>query len=108
MTEVTQAAQRLRRYWNDPTDLMDDYCIDERTADYRTLAKAWLAEHADDDDELITEAWIDEIWDDTSATMEYRTSNGKFEVGSINGCEFLNWKHITTRGQLRLLLRALS
>lgn len=44
---TNQAAERLRRYWEDTNDPMDDYGIDERTADYRTLAKAWLQEHSE-------------------------------------------------------------
>ena len=118
MSEVSQAAERLRRYYSEDEltaeQLYGVSCLERADElwheDNARLAQAYLDEHAADDDEPITEEWIIATWDDPekSLTMEYRFTLGRFAVGSINGCEFMNWKRLETRGQLRKLIEALA
>jgi hypothetical protein len=117
-SDITQAAERLRRYsngasyisvygdeWEDSEGIMKDRCI---------LANAYLAEHQADDGELISEEWL--------KLEGYRQIEGDYEIAKCqNGCNavvrmtnppsaFISsyWMCITTRGQLRRLIEVLK
>lgn len=116
MSDTKQAAERLRRLaageswvaiYGDAED--SEGCLRDRF----TVANAFLAEHAADDDEPITEEWwhsqccvetitipIDDDW--------YISWNGCSDVWLHSDSDALPLPHITTRGQLKLLLRALG
>lgn len=123
MNDITQAAERLRQlqngeaYWDiyaplckSEDELLDDHDANDRAA----VIDAYLAEHASDDGELITEAWLDTINKRSKGSTVWDLSD-RIELIQAHGAWYLIAEQpyarisgITTRGQLRLLLRALS
>jgi len=112
--EVNQAAERLR------VRIEANWVYDKRTKEYEricddafTVVRAYLAEHAPDDDEPITEELLDAVakeWLETGTcnlAIEYFGTGDKIDIGSINGLDLVPCRRFT-RGQLRLLLRVLQ
>jgi hypothetical protein len=128
MTDIQSAAERYRGY--------SDFCKTEHdkgfngivmpyrgvTADAIVLADAYLAEHPADDGEAITEDWLRSIehdlqsvgfefhvcrnqttdeWEPHHFSIEHRPDDGEGPI-------FIPCKMVTTRGDLRLLCRALG
>jgi hypothetical protein len=124
MSEVNQAAERLRRYYSEDEltaeQLYGVSCLERADElwheDNARLAQAYLDEHAADDDEPITEEWIKKSYSRIDGTAnEYeiaRCKNGSNAIirmtnpPSVFVSQF--WLCTTTRGQLRRLLEALQ
>ena len=116
MSEVNQAAERLRRaaisdFSDYPADLQ--MLFDALATDRQLLANAYLAANLPDDDEPITEAWITETYGKRDGAF------GNWTIGSLELVCCFGWhlsranpmvtiNYIKTRGQLRLLLKALQ
>lgn len=124
MTDPTAAAERLRRSKQEirgPFRVYGGAWGAKIDADRRIVVDAYLAEHAADDAELITEEWVRSHFAErlprVTAVRVYSATKDPigiscdvmfWEHGAISVC-ISNFRlpHITTRGQLRLLLRAL-
>lgn len=125
MSEVNQAAERLRRLKDEPYTGNGAYPIGEsenaldrlQNEDRRLLADAYLAEHLPDDDEPLSVEFLDTLsqrsvsiesgyceWDLQRLVWARRFAGGCIEVR----CHDLSLRRITTRGQLRQLLKALQ
>lgn len=95
MSEAKEAAKRLRG------DVKAGYSFSEYEDDEAAVISAYLSEHPEDDDEPVTKDWYMERYDDICVVgvlkdlMDDRNDEG-FP------------KAFATRGQLRLLLRALG
>lgn len=116
MSDVKQSAERLRRKINGES-VESIYGCDmtwvQEIEDDKTLAEAYLAEHLHDDDEPITESFLRELG----------FLSDRFDCRGLNLCvghNCLSWLwarmhvnnyglfDITTRGQVRLLVKALK
>jgi hypothetical protein len=104
MTDIQSAAERLRRHMADPNH-RDTYHGKESTlvGDWATLARAYLAEHPADDGEAIQVAWLVSMG--FEALDEH--DSGWFKQ-SPDGREMEDAAQLKTRGDLRLLCRALG
>lgn len=117
MTDLNQAAERLRRLASQLEQTFGvQYCTMTMRDDINELeanAKAYLAEHAADDGELITREWWQSlscvetccIWLDDDTWLDWGSEAG---VYLCTESSTIDLPHITTRGQLRMLLRALN
>jgi hypothetical protein len=110
MSELRQAAERLRAWKKDV------YHCNMATVqkDTMALAEAYISEHLSDDDEPITDGWFI-----ASVGVRYVFLSKEFAVFISEKCVSItteagdSWHnlelpHITTRGQLRQLCRALG
>ncbi len=110
-------------YWDDIAKALDKLALD---SDLELLAEAWLAEKQADDSEPITEEWLERMglveryetpqrlrrsvaWDEGEVHVNMdlypETSTWEFSGGS-QGARV--WKfHVTTKGEVRQLLRML-
>jgi hypothetical protein len=118
MNELRQAAERLREMAGTWVDLEEGSvaCV----TDMWVLAQAYLAEHLPDDDEPITDDWVKSIfgqaWKDIDAFWTvYASKKQGVALGAedlhdseISASFQLELPRIKTRGQLRLLCRALG
>jgi hypothetical protein len=123
MSEVSQAAERLRRYYSEDEltaeQLYGVSCLERADElwheDNARLAQAYLDEHATDDGEPITEAWLMENY----LARDWGRWR-RFDMANISiyadGSEVQVWsefggfhfERVTTRGKLRRLLEALQ
>lgn len=104
MHDVMKAAKRLRQWKTD--EFSHSMQVVDR--DRAILANAYLAEHPSDDDEPITEEWINSlVAHNGSLTIEYWIRDGKVTIGSACGCDIVPSIIFTKRGQLRRLIAAL-
>lgn len=120
MGDVKQAAERLRRLRNGeayydiyrPLVASDDELLDDHDSDDRALViEAYLAEHLADADEPITYEWWLTIASEEHGFIWIGDWWLDFSDGIVlfeSPSESLSLPHITTRGQLRKLLSALS
>lgn len=124
MSELHKAAQRLRDYaWMKINGPMLSPMIFQAFKDMHDVSTAWLSEHLPDDDEPITDEWTESVWgqkhidisDSFTLFVLQEKKHGKIGVsidaeGSERGgrCYVLDLPHITTRGQLRRLCKALG
>ena len=115
MSDITQAADRLRRYYQSRKQHGSFPPYASQRDDEATLAEAYLADHPSDDGELITEEWLStfattqggahamwSVGDFTILLHGYR--DGYFLHRSI---PYVRVDGITTRGQLRRLIEVL-
>lgn len=120
MTELTEAAERLRRLFRgDPpgaiygrhTVRQDTFENLERN-DVRFLADAYLTEHPADDDEPITMEWIENFPDfDLECASGKITGGFSLGAGGICYCDIFQSDDeiqlvCETRGDVRTLYRA--
>lgn len=133
MTNAKEAAERLRLF--ESGKLLEAYgsndhhdCYPHAQADDMLLSQAWRAENLPDDDELITEEWLNSessmnvtklrsqtswSWDVGSLFIRFdRWMNRGFTVWIGTGVDVdsptVSAKNIQTRGQLRRLIAALQ
>lgn len=105
LQELPDAVNRLRQWKTD--QFSHSMQVVER--DRATIADAYLAEHHPDDGDQITEDWINSLsLHDRTLTIEYWIRDGRVRIGSVCGCDIVPSIMITTRGQLRRLIAALS
>ena len=104
-SSLLEAAKRLRQWKSDQfTHSMQ--LVDR---DRATLADAYLTEHLPDDEDLITEDWINSLSPkNRTLTIEYWIRDGRVTIGSVCGCDIVPSIVLTKRGQLRRLIAALS
>lgn len=107
--ELREAAERIQRTILPPKafacmSLEDDALM---------LAKAYLAEHQPDDDELLDEKWVFANFPSKGEQYSARCKPDLPQLVWLNRFERFTLydvpqPHIKTRGQVRLLLRALQ
>lgn len=125
--ELRAAAERRRAFLNGECPYRGDvewngyvYALAEELRDMRILAAAYLDEHPADDDELVIEEWLrsvgfvdeDHEWltlfpDDSDCRVTYDRQNGEIKVETVIA-EGFRLPHVKTRGDVRLLCRALG
>lgn len=80
--------------------------------DRKTLADAYLAEHADDDEVAITESWLTETYGPANQYRHWIISKDSHIYQGwhawVFSCPAGVMNGLVERGQLRLLLRALQ
>ena len=117
-SELKEAAERVRRVesgergkfvYGFDDEKMDDFMYrmleNAMTRDLKLLAKAYLAQRADDA-ELVTEEWCRELLGKRNTGRLF--SGGKW-IPEIRGIDqWVRLSQSTTRGQLRQLLSALG
>lgn len=110
MSELREAAERLRATGDTPNDLSVAAIYDRAI-----LAKAWLAEHPADDDEAVTEEWLRSVGAED-------LDEGIFRFTSKRGIEVFIWlpsrtvnfgdaeyrTPLKTRGEMRCLAKLLN
>jgi hypothetical protein len=116
MSELRQAAIRLKDYsWMKINGPLLSPAVAKAFKDMHDVSTAYLAEHLEDDDELITEAWIKKIAVAWPYKYTYRLCDKTgFTVGLHGDRWMTNWmrdcelRWVKTRGELRRLCRALG
>lgn len=121
MSQVKQAAERLRRLaaGEDAYDIQRKDAPQRYEADLKTVANAFLAEHLPDDDEAIDAHWLNINYE---SEHNYVMNVSTYTISARHDLIARQWSdtdirvclygyfqpHITTRGQLRQILRALG
>lgn len=104
-SSLLEAAKRLRQWKSDQFT----HSMQVVDRDRATLADAYLTEHLPDDEDSITEDWINSLSPkNRTLTIEYRIRDGRVTIGSVCGCDIVPSIVLTRRGQLRRLIAALS
>lgn len=105
MSNASEAAKRLRQWKADQFS----HSMQVVDRDRAILAEAYLDEHFSDDEDPITEDWINSLSPQNSTlTIEYWVRDGSVTIGSVCGCDIVPSIIFTTRGQLRRLIAALG
>lgn len=105
MSDASESAKRLRQWKADQFS----HSMQVVDRDRAILAEAYLVEHPPDDEDSITEDWINSlIPKNRTLTIEYWIRDGRMMIGSVCGCDIVPGIVLTKRGQLRRLIAALS
>lgn len=113
--ELRAAAERLRRWKAGDHEVMESRHM--LHANWSMLADAYLAEHPADDDEAVTEDWIESVrtcpwcviefndavmldWEESTLYLHTEISDG---IGVVTRVEL---PHLKTRGDVRRFCRA--
>jgi hypothetical protein len=118
MSELREAAERVR------TGFTYYQCPDswQECNDARLIAEAWIAEHPADDDEPITEEWLEQLAFTHNDSWYFRSPaqtsmqadvtlirwSGGWSVKVSDRFTSVLTANVKTRGDLRLLAKALG